>query len=197
MMRHGLPPVCPRCHQLDSVQRVRGLVSSRNDPAAEQMRAPQPPPPPARPGINPWLFWAFCWFCVALIVVAIGGRGDRSGSTPLFGWLVALGVPTAYCVYRFWGTYRRRLKYQFKVENHQQAQVEYGEALQIWDQLEFCHRCNSIFLPGNEWQGEVNPNEEPINPSNAWWWSWRLSWHRRTKNSPVIMQLSAERHAGG
>jgi hypothetical protein len=166
---------------------VRGLVASRNDAVANSMRAPQPPPPPPRPGTSLWLFAAIAWFAIGLGLVAANGQRDQSGLTPLFGLIVAVGVPVAYFIYQLNGTHRRNLSQRLKLEDHQAELEEYGRALEIWDQLEFCHRCNSIFLPGNEWQFELNQSGEPIGPHNAWWYSTQLAWHRRSKQRAVVI----------
>jgi hypothetical protein len=180
---------------MDSVQQVRGLVASRSDGAANAMRAPQPPPPPALPGTNGWLMLAVTWLALGCFIAAVNSGGDQTLAF-LFAGGVALGVLAAYVVYRWGGTHARKVRHQLRLEDHRARLEQYGRALRIWDQLEFCHRCQGVFLPGNEWQFEWELSGSVIAPHLAWWYASNLAEHLRGMEPGVVI-VSGPQPAGG
>lgn len=191
-----VPPACPRCGQVDAVQRVAGLVASQNSPLTWQLRAPPPPGVPVRlqHQADDWPLWS-CLLTLLLltlpfdliIVVVLAAV-----AAVLIVALTAFAVVAvaAYGLYRYLNRQVIADRKEAKRRDEAAALVRYQHAVAYWNLLHFCHRCYGVFLPENPWQyGPVSVPGTLVAPPEAWPLAQRLAAYADSVNAPDVLRL--------
>jgi hypothetical protein len=166
------PPICPRCGLPDHLHLVSHVVATHRGRLAWDLAAPQPPGARSargtgagRPGrarrIVLWVLLALLPLDLFLIFVFVAfalAAGVLLGAAALVGL-------AGYLVYRVVdrsAIARRRAEEAARPRRYQHA-------LGYWYQLQFCARCQGVFLPGHAWQHpEVMAAGALAAPTQAW-----------------------------
>lgn len=175
---------CPSCEQYDGTRSVAAIVEAGQDgwlvPAMSTGPFSDPPIPKERPLLVAAILTAV-WLPFAIVLTLVA-RLHYDQFLLLFGT-----VPLAYAVYRLWGTHSKKLAAGFRMRDYQAEAERYFAAGKIWRDLQYCTRCNGVFLPGYEWQTVVNPDLRMVAPDHAWSYATSLEQYLWSQQAPVVV----------
>jgi len=193
MVAATMPSACPRCGQLDMVQRVAGIVASQHSQLSWELRAP--PPPGARVAARRSGGFPWGWLVVILLitlpfdVLVLVAFAIALAVVISVVAVVALVAVAGYVGYRL---LNRHVIAERQAERDRQraaAVRRYQHALHYWSQLDHCHRCHGVFLPGNEWQyREVTVRGAVAAPFHAWALASQLADYADRQHAPDIVR---------
>lgn len=164
------PPTCPRCRQPDRLHLVSHVVATHQGRLAWDMAAPQPPgarPPrgAARPNRTRRLL---LWLLLALLPLDLFLILVLAAFALVVGVVVAAAALVALAGYLAYRLLDRRAIARRRAEEAARPR-RYQHALGYWYQLQFCARCQGVFLPGHPWQHpEVMSAGAVAAPAQAW-----------------------------
>jgi len=193
MVAATMPTSCPRCGQLDMVQRVAGIVASQNTQLSWALRAPQPPGAAAavrRGGGFGW-GWLFLVLLITLpfdilILVALA---IALAAVIAIASVVATVAVLGYVAYRYLNRHVIAARDAERGRQRAEAMRRYQHALHYWNQLDFCYRCHGVFLPANEWQfAEVTVPGAVAAPHHAWALASQLADYADRQHAPEIVR---------
>jgi hypothetical protein len=109
----------------------------------------------------------------------------------------ALVVAAAACIavagfllYRYLNRHAIAERREAERRRREEAGRRYQHALVYWNQLQYCHRCYGIFLPGHEWQyHEVTIRGALAAPAHAWALAGQLADYAERAHSPEVLKL--------
>ena len=195
-MGMSMPPVCPRCGQLDMVQQVAAIVASQHTPLAWELRGPPPPGTSVRVGRRQRGMPAWgCLLAAVLvtlpvdIVIVLVLAALAVALILVLTVLAAAGV-AGYALYRYLN--RHVIAEQEASARQRQSEVlrRYQHALGYWHQLRYCYRCHGVFLPDNPWQhAAVTIPGGLLAPGQAWAFSKQLADYVDRQHAPEILKL--------
>jgi uncharacterized membrane protein len=194
-----LPSACPQCGQLDQVQRVPGIVASQHSQLSWELRAPPPPGAVLR---RPRSGGPSAWVWVVLVVVLVTLPLDVLLLAAVALFAVAFAVVLAgallvggavYGAYRYLNRHVIAERRAALLRQGEEGARRYQHALVYWNQLEYCHRCHGVFLPGSAWQHqEVTRPGALVAPAYAWTLAQQLADYADRANAPEVIRLGGE-----
>jgi hypothetical protein len=167
------------------VQRVSGVVAFQRGRLAYELAAPQPPGwrPRRRGRGRSGLRWLLLPLSILLpldlLLIAL------FATVAIVVAAVSVVLLAGYLVYRL--VARRAIAERREREQAAREAVDrrYRHALSYWNQLEICHRCVGVFLPGHAWQhDEVTPAGGVAPPAYAWTLARRLAGYADRFHNP-------------
>lgn len=195
-MGMSMPPVCPRCGQLDMVQQVAAIVASQSTPLAWELRVPPPPGTSFRArrrqgGMPAW----GCLLAAALvtlpvdIVILLVLAALAAALIIALTVLAAAGV-AGYVLYRYLNRHVIAEREASARQRQSEVQRRYQHAMSYWHQLRYCYRCHGVFLPDNPWQhAAVTVPGGLVPPGHAWAFSQQLAEYADRQHAPEILKL--------
>ena len=150
--------ICPRCRSADRVERAGAITASGAQPLGGLLSCPPPPPMPAK--IKAYRI------CIAVGAVgtlgAVASTGNaQSARDPDAAWFGSLILPFAVVLVivglvLMWSWTGLRRQWAAARRVHQVTR-------QLWPLLDYCHRCDVVFLAGGSFA------TEPVHTAQFLW----------------------------
>jgi len=176
---------CPNCNQNDQVQKIETLMEKlpsgavnlhQSNPLAHRLRPPyRPDPPPTAqamqlPSLVEWFITSLIALVIALIVtftIGSGWEGAARIGLCLGAYLVStilVSLTVMRVIQAIVVTQREPEARKMRQQYEEVTYPRWEQALKNWNELEYCHRCGVVFMPGKSEYVEPERMAELIYP---------------------------------